>query len=185
MNALIDDDVVIGQLTALTRKLSRFPVKSEMRMHKRENKSFPNDKVFDRFGGKADLVQVVLAYCSRHGGFEDVVAICKAIAVADESEPAEEADTDELEVGYVYLALMKVGREKRYKIGKANIVGRRTRQIAVELPEELELVHVISTDDAYGIESYWHKRLAEKRRGGEWFDLSGDDVKAFKRRKFM
>jgi hypothetical protein len=43
---------------------------------------------------------------------------------------------------------MKVGREKRYKIGKANIVEQRTRQVAVSLPEDLELIHAISTDDA-------------------------------------
>lgn len=99
-------------------------------------------------------------------------------------------DTDgklapEMPDGYVYLALMKVGREKRYKIGKADIVGRRTKQVGVNLPEDLELVHAISTDDAYGIEGYWHRRFAEQRRGGEWFDLSAADVKAFKRRKFM
>jgi hypothetical protein len=94
-------------------------------------------------------------------------------------------DNDGVETGYVYLALMKVGREKRYKIGKADIVGARTRQIAVSLPEELELIHAISTDDAYGIEGYWHRRFAEKRRGGEWFALTSDDVRAFKRRRFM
>lgn len=53
---------------------------------------------------------------------------------------------------------MRVGRERRYKIGKANIVEQRARQISVTLPEELELVHAITTDDAYGIEAYWHKR---------------------------
>jgi hypothetical protein len=76
------------------------------------------------------------------------------------------ADDDEIEIGYVYLALMRIGRERRYKIGKADIVGRRTRQIAVELPEELELLHAISTDDAYGIEAYWHKRFASLNRPG-------------------
>lgn len=96
-----------------------------------------------------------------------------------------ESEGDDLETGYVYLALMKVGREKRYKIGKANLVGQRTRQVAVNLSEELELIHAISTDDAYGIEGYWHKRFAEKRRGGEWFELTTDDVRVFKRRKFM
>jgi hypothetical protein len=80
---------------------------------------------------------------------------------------------------------MKVGKEKRYKIGKADLVGRRTKQVAVNLPEDLELVHAISTDDAYGIEAYWHRRFDEKRRGGEWFVLTAADVKAFKRRKFM
>lgn len=183
MNTAIEDDVLIGQLALLARQLGRFPVRMEMRMHKREQPTFPNDKVFDRFGSKPDLVRAVRAYCSRHNGFEDVDHICAAVAV-EEPEPVE-ADDDELEVGYVYLALMKVGREKRYKIGKADIVGRRTRQVAVDLPEELELVHVISTDDAYGIEAYWHKRFAAQRRGGEWFDLASDDVKAFKRRKFM
>jgi hypothetical protein len=80
---------------------------------------------------------------------------------------------------------MKIGREKRFKIGKADIVGRRTKQVGVNLPEELTLIHAISTDDAYGIEAYWHRRFAEKRRGGEWFALTADDVRAFKRRKSM
>jgi Meiotically Up-regulated Gene 113 (MUG113) protein len=67
---------------------------------------------------------------------------------------------------------MKVGREKRYKIGKADIVERRTRQIAVQLPEGLELVHPISSDDACGIDASWHRRFAENRRGGDWFELT-------------
>ena len=71
------------------------------------------------------------------------------------------------------------------KIGKAVLVERRTDQISLQLPEDLELVHAIRTDDAYGIESYWHKRFAVKNSRGEWFSLSREDIQAFKRRKFM
>jgi Meiotically Up-regulated Gene 113 (MUG113) protein len=78
-----------------------------------------------------------------------------------------------------------IGREKRYKIGKAVLVARRTDQISLQLPEDLELVHDIRTDDAYGIEDYWHRRFAAKNTKGEWFVLSREDIQAFKRRKFM
>lgn len=185
MNVLIDSDVVLGHYVALARQLGRIPVTAEMRMHKRNDPSFPNDKVFERFGSKQELLRNVLAYCAANPGNEDVVAICTPFVTGAEPAAAIESDPEEFETGYVYLALMKVGREKRYKVGKANLVDQRARQIGPHLPEDLELIHSISTDDAYGIEAYWHKRFSAKRRGGEWFELTPDDVRVFKRRRFM
>ena len=86
-----------------------------------------------------------------------------------------------LAVGFVYL--IRSGRF--YKIGKTNSAGRRERELAIRLPEKAATVHVTRTDDPNGIEAYWHKRFEAKQKNGDWFELAADDVKAFRRRKFM
>ena len=64
-----------------------------------------------------------------------------------------------------------------FEIAKERAVG----NAEVRLPENLDLIHEIKTDDPSGIEAYWHKRFEAKRMNGEWFDLSSADIKAFKR----
>jgi hypothetical protein len=181
-----DQDELFSQLAALVRKLGRYPTVSEMRLRKREHATFPNHKVLERLGTRREILQMLQAFCARADAWSDVGARCRRLLdEAPPEPPPPVSEDDEVEPGYVYLALMRVGREKRYKIGKANLVDQRTRQVAVNLPEELELIHTITTDDAYGIEAYWHRRFGDKRRGGEWFDLNAADVRAFKRRKIQ
>ncbi len=179
-----EEDVLLTQLGTFIRELRRYPTVGEMRLRKRTNTTFPNHKVLERAGDRRQWIERLLAFCERTDGWSDVAEICRTLGATATERPERESGAG-FEAGYVYLALMKVGREKRYKIGKADIVERRARQIAVQLPEDLELLHAISTDDAYGIEAYWHKRFEGKRRGGEWFVLTATDVKTFKRRKFM
>lgn len=189
-----DEEFLIKKIIELARDLGHFPVATEIKMKARRDDSFPWHNTFGRFGTKQQFATKILGYCENHAGYEDVAALCRPIAAARPCEQqesggfAEASPTnayDSTKEGYVYLALLKLGREKRYKIGKAVLVERRRDQISIQLPEDLELVHSITTDDAYGIEDYWHRRFAAKNTKGEWFLLSRHDVEAFKRRKFM
>jgi hypothetical protein len=191
LQAAHNPDVIIERFISLTRDLGHFPVSGELRIAARSDDSFPAHTVWAaHFGSRQQLAAKIIDYCKARAGYEDVIALC---APRVEGQQTQEPDSDgspvepaaTIKAGYVYMGLLKLGREKRYKIGKAVLVERRTDQISIQLPHDLELVHSISTDDAYGIEGYWHRRFADKNTNGEWFSLSPQDVQAFKRRKFM
>lgn len=167
-------------MISLTRELGHYPVAGELRIKARNDKDFPSHTVFLRVGRKEELAQKVINYCSKRNGYDDVIKICEPIAKTQKQEP-EVNEKDIFGVGDVYL--MKSGRF--YKLGRSNSVERRKYDIGIKLPEDLKIVHTIKTDDPSGIEAYWHKRFEKKRKGGEWFDLTVNDIKAFKRRKFM
>ena len=193
LTAPYDTTTVIEKYISLIRELGRFPVQRELKMKQKSDKSFPSARVFDRLGSKQHWAAMIREHCASRVGYDDVTALCPRIAERL-AEPGEEAASDGdlstdltgmVKEGFVYMGLLTLGRERRYKIGKAVLVERRTDQISLQLPVDLALVHSIRTDDAYGIEAYWHRRFAAKRAKGEWFTLSRQDVESFKRRKFM
>ena len=175
------DEMLLEKLVAFIRELGRFPGNGDLRLKKRSDSTFPNEKVFDtHFGSRLKLRQAVVEYCLAHPGFDDVPPLCGPISSNEESPKIEKVPESAI-VGFVYL--MKSG--KHYKIGKTNATGRREYELAIQLPEKLKTVHIIKTDDPDGIEVYWHRRFATKRANGEWFELNQEDVVTFKRRKFM
>lgn len=100
------------------------------------------------------------------------------VAVAPtEADKSDDGDDSQPVPGYVNL--LRSG--KHHKIGRSNDHGRRAYELGLQLPEKLEMVHTIETDDAVGIEHSWHERLWDRRRNGEWFTLTRGDVAAFKR----
>lgn len=101
-------------------------------------------------------------------GYEDVAALCP-VSPNPAGEPKVAGRTEPIEIGSVYL--MKSG--KFFKIGHSNAVGRRERELAIQMPDKLKVVHEIRTDDPPGIEAYWHRRFADRHRA------------AFRRRKTM
>jgi hypothetical protein len=175
-----DKTYLLGKLAELARDLGRLPSANELRLRKRTDAEFPSHNAFDRLGTRSQLVSQLADHCRDRAGYEDVIRLCEQYVPPDRRTPGATSPS-EGENGFVYL--IKSGRH--YKIGRTNSAGRREREIALQLPEKAATVHVIRTDDPCGIEDYWHKRFAEKRKNGEWFELDTADVAAFKRRKFM
>lgn len=180
LSTAINKDVAIEKLVGLIKEIGHFPVAGEFRIKARQDSMFPSHGVFEKFGGKKKLAAAVVSYCRTNGGLEDVIGICTEHIGEDESASTENnAIVNEAGDGFVYL--MKSGRY--YKIGRTDAVGRRHSEIKTQMPENVEVVHHIRTDDPSGIEAYWHKRFSAKRKNGEWFDLTRADINAFKRRK--
>ena len=174
----IDNDLVIQRYVGLMRELNHVPIEAEMIRKHNIDKSFPTVKVFRRFGGKQELLEKVLRYCRDHDGHQDVVELCtKQNAISIQGLDTREERTPKIVTGFVYL--MRSGRH--HKIGRSTSVDGRARQLAIIIPVPPTTIHSIETDDPTGVEAYWHRRFADKRGEGEWFDLSPDDIKAFKR----
>ncbi len=174
------DEVLIQSYISLARELSHLPVTGEIRVKGRADKSFPSHTVFARLGGKEKMLGAVLRYCQTHPGNEDILALLES-RPSIEKEKFTDGPSPESKISLGFVYLMKSGRH--YKIGRTISLGSRERQLAIKIPIPPTTVHSIETDDPSGVEAYWHRRFAEKRGEGEWFDLSLDDIKAFKRWK--
>jgi hypothetical protein len=172
-----DKAELLDKFARLAQELGRLPTANDLRLKDRTDPSYPNQKVFERLGSKAELVRMVEEFCEGTPGFEDVITLCQEYT--PRSAPQEEASASKGQLGFVYL--LRHGSRREYKIGRTNNPIRREGEVGVELPLKLEPIHVITTDDPAGIEAYWHRRFAEKRLKNEWFALTADDVRAFKR----
>ena len=175
-----DPEVLIRKYIDLIRELQSFPIEGQLMVKRKGDKTFPDRSAFKRLGPKSQRAARVLEYCRTHEGFEDIVPFC-AQAITVRPLDAGEESTEGHSLGYVYL--VRHGARREYRIGRTNNPIRREGEISIELPEQLEPVHRIKTDDPAGVEHYWHVRFAEKRKNGKWFSLSTEDVRAFKKCK--
>jgi hypothetical protein len=176
-----DEDFLLFKLAEFTKKIGHFPSDGDLQLQSHNDKSFPYSQTFNRrLGNKTNKVKLLHRFCKNKEEYLSVLKICEKI-MTDTSQSGEADISIDSDFGYVYLMKFK----NYYKIGKSINVERRNYEIGIKLPEKFEIVHKIKTDDPAGIESYWHNRFKDKRKQGEWFDLSPTDITAFKRRKFM
>jgi len=175
-----DDAELLERLAEFTHDLGHIPVDGDLRMKARSDSDFPHDGAFRRLGGKAEILRQLREHSLNKGKYDDVVQMCEEYASRQHAVPDIACDLDS-KTGFV--CLMKTGRF--YKIGRSDAPGRRQYDLAIQLPEKVELIHKIPTEAPEAAERYWHERFHAKRKGGEWFALSAADVKTFRRCRSM
>ena len=173
----ISEETLLHSFAELAMERNEIPTEADLILKRREDPSFPSKAAFRRLGGRDQLREKVTAFCSDKEQFAPVFELL----TRDLSSSLDQRLESTTVKGFVYL--LRSG--KYFKLGRTNAVGRRLRELAIQLPQKPDTVHVIETDDPEGIEQYWHRRFANKRHGGEWFALSSEDVKAFKKRRFQ
>lgn len=173
-----DTDYLITKYIELIRELGHFPIEGELRIKKKNDKDFPSHGGFSQLGSKQERVRKIIEYCQGKKDFDDIISLCSKISESTHKK-ADLIDSVSDKIGYVYL--LRHGSRNEYKIGKSYNPIRREGEIRLELPEKIQPIHYIKTDDPTGIENYWHSRFANKRKEGEWFSLTTEDVRAFKR----
>lgn len=173
-----DASFLIEKYIELIREVGHFPIEGELRIKNSHDNNFPSHGTFNQLGSKQERILKIIAYCKTKIGYDDVITHCEK-AKKDTKEEIENIETGKYVVGYVYL--LQHGTRNEYKIGRTYNPIRREGEIRIELPDKVQPIHYIKTDDPAGIENYWHTRFASKRKEGEWFTLTTEDVKAFKK----
>ena len=173
----IANEILLHRFAELALERNEIPTQADLKLKKKEDSTFPGAVSFRRFGNRDALLVKVTEYCEGKQQFLPVLQLLKEGISSSLNQRLESFSFK----GFVYL--LRSG--KKYKLGRSNAVGRRLRELAIQLPQKPDTVHVIETDDPEGIEEYWHRRFADKRQGGEWFTLTPEDVKAFKKRRFQ
>lgn len=184
LNQAFDERHLLSCLADLALELGRLPVRNEIKLKRHQDPSFPSHNTFARLGNRTETATKLRDYCAAQPDqrYRAVADLCSSVLAAGAAtEPEARPQQAAVILGSVYL--LKSG--KHYKLGRSNAVGRRERELAIQLPTPSQVIHEIKTDDPVGIERYWHLRFESKHLNGEWFALTAKDVADFKRRRFM
>jgi hypothetical protein len=161
------------------RYYGKVPTAIEMRMYSKLDPQFPSHTTIgNHFRSKNNMIEELRACLADRDDYVDVADLLPDPPTKSDGEPEKIGKQPE---GHVYL----IRSGNYYKIGRSDELERRVKEIRIALPDAATLVQAIRADDPADIEAYWHRRFANRRRNGEWFELTVQDVSAFKRRKFQ
>ena len=170
----LDSETMLRKLVDLARRLGKLPTRTEIKLERQLDPNFPSHGAVARHFPTQAMLLVAIKTQAVSLQYTDLLAALPQVVEIVDVECV-------LKEGYVYLLLSG----NHYKIGRSDNIERRMREIKISMPEPVTLALFIKTDDMAGIEAYWHRRFSERRANGEWFRLTPDDVRAFKRRKMQ
>lgn len=75
-----------------------------------------------------------------------------------------------------YVYVIREQLHGKYKIGKAKNPYRRLSTFGVQLPYEVRPIFIIPCEDMSSLELTLHRKFANSRLNGEWFDLDDSDL---------
>lgn len=174
LNFAYENDFLLEKIVEIIREIGRYPTRADLLVKRNADQNFPSPNTIARLGGKETVAAKLSEYAIKKQ-YKDIIVLCDKIKNSVRKNNEDNISTS-LDIGEVYL--FKSGQY--YKIGKTNDTVRRGNEIRIQLPEKMEMIHSIKTDDPSGIETYWHKRFESKRMKGEWFGLNSSDIRAFK-----
>src|ERR1039458_5299049 len=102
-NSPFEEDSIFTSLLALTRKLGKYPTVAEMRLERRTNRSFPNDKVITCRGDRSAIVHKLIEFCRERVEYADVEKVLSAITVNKRTEETLDEPSSPRQGGSVYL----------------------------------------------------------------------------------
>lgn len=173
-NRRLDDDEMLAAVAGVARLLGRVPSVSDLKVYRAAGHDLPCPSAYtSHFGNKQGMLRCLKRWSAASAERADIAAMLPDIPYLPDAKAQIR--------GGVYL--LRCGRA--FKIGCSRTPDQRTGNLQRGLPLSAKLVHVIDTDDPYGVESYWHRRFAAKRVRGEWFRLASEDVAAFRAMRFQ
>lgn len=172
-----DEAELILCLYQIASEFGRMPTEAEQRLYSKQHPKFPNRNTFRNvLGDKGQMTRRLRDWLLMERSDDPLLDVLEVEDNVGRPELVRDG-----KFGWVYL--LRSG--DFFKIGRSDQIERRVKEVTIAMPEKVELEHAIKTDDPVGIETYWHRRFADRRANGEWFKLSFADVRAFKLRKFQ
>ena len=133
LQAPLEEEALLEHYVGLIRELGRLPVVAELKLKGKQTTGFPSHNTFLRFGTKNQKVKKLIEYCEGKASHADVLAVLAASKPEVAAAPVDTSPSEEA-IGFVYL--LKASRY--FKIGRSSSFERRSRELAIQLPERAE-----------------------------------------------